>query len=339
MRIERKAALGTATLLAATLAVAYSQAGKLEGLNSAQPDAGKPEKAVSALGQPAYLNEGELRAVMPAQLNAPLGAPAEAPAKAPAEAPKKDGGVPPQQPTPDVTITTPSGVCVDKVLGKGESFRAPANSIVQGDVLVDGVRYFDNSEKTGLIIQLEREANIDAPFGADVICAGPDELTRQRTMGQAVEEMKAKGCVNGCDRVEVVKIAPGAVVSAPRAGATPIPPSAPSIGPAAGCSDRSIGKGEILHVDQNSLVQGDVAVNGRKLFDDKDTTGLLVVVDTPGGADINAPFGASVNCPVSDQGEREKLIQQTVNQLKVAGCGPSGCKQVDVITVSSGKKQ
>lgn len=48
----------------------------------------KSKDTTSATGQPSYLNEGELRAVMPAQSNAPLGealkAPAEAPAKAPA---------------------------------------------------------------------------------------------------------------------------------------------------------------------------------------------------------------------------------------------------------------
>lgn len=70
MRIERRTIAGALAAVAVTLAI--SQAEKLNGVNPAQATTGNaPDKVGSALGQPSYLNEGELRAVMPAQSNAP----------------------------------------------------------------------------------------------------------------------------------------------------------------------------------------------------------------------------------------------------------------------------
>lgn len=127
-------------------------------------------------------------------------------ATTPAATPKKG-----ETPTP----TTPgqSGVGIgDRELKSGECFQAPGNSVVQGDVMVDGVRYYDNDPRSGAIVQLGQKDGtyfVCAPWGADVIMGiSPDVLNS--VVGQAVEEMKVKGCDPnprpGCNTVNVVKL-------------------------------------------------------------------------------------------------------------------------------------
>lgn len=94
---------------------------------------------------------------------------------------------------------------VDHEMKSGETFRARDGSMIKGDVSVNGVRLYDDNENTGLIVELHQDAEITALWGANVSEVGADQTTRNAVFGQAVEEMKAKGCVNGCDRVDVVK--------------------------------------------------------------------------------------------------------------------------------------
>lgn len=94
---------------------------------------------------------------------------------------------------------------VDHEMKAGETYKAQDGSMIKGDVLVNGVRLFDDNERTGLIVELHEAATITAPWGANVSLVGMDQTTRNAVFGQGVEEMKAKGCVNGCDRVDVVK--------------------------------------------------------------------------------------------------------------------------------------
>ena len=55
------------------------------------------------------------------------------------------------------------------VMDMGETFEVGPNSIVSGDVLVNGERMFDDSETTGLIVKFEKKAKVTAPWGATVI--------------------------------------------------------------------------------------------------------------------------------------------------------------------------
>lgn len=114
--------------------------------------------------------------------------------------------------TPTPTAPGQSGAGInDKELKPGECFQAPANSVAQGDVVVDGVRYYDNNPRSGLIVQLGNGGQVCAPYGADVILLpGVDQAALNAVVGQAVEEMKANGCdpkpKPGCDTVNVVKL-------------------------------------------------------------------------------------------------------------------------------------
>lgn len=110
---------------------------------------------------------------------------------------------------PMATERPVSAQTVGRELKPGEKMKVLSKSVVMGDVIFKGVRFFDNNERTGLILQVEDEGEVEAPWGASVIHVGADQVTMERVIGQAVEEMKAKGCVRGCDRVDVVKVPGG----------------------------------------------------------------------------------------------------------------------------------
>ena len=97
---------------------------------------------------------------------------------------------------------------VDHEMKDGETYQAKNGSIVKGDVFVDGIRYFDDNGKTGLIIELHKNAKITAPYGANVSYIGADQTTRNAVIGQAVEEMKAKGCDKGLGCSSGVSVIP-----------------------------------------------------------------------------------------------------------------------------------
>lgn len=70
------------------------------------------------------------------------------------------------------------------VMDMGETFTVGPNSMVSGDVLVDGKRYFDDSANTGLIVIFEKEAKVTAPWGATV----KENIADQKLMDEIVEQ-------------------------------------------------------------------------------------------------------------------------------------------------------
>lgn len=105
------------------------------------------------------------------------------------------------KPTPEPKPTaTPDAECIpynDHVMKAGETYRVPAGKdfIVQGDVIIDGRRTYDNSEKTGAIsVVLDQKANrIKANWGADVQvfndCATPEMV--KEVYRDDLKELKA----------------------------------------------------------------------------------------------------------------------------------------------------
>lgn len=95
---------------------------------------------------------------------------------------------------------------VDHEMKAGETYTVNDGDMVKGDVLVNGIRYFDDLPNTGLIMEIHKnDTQITAPWGANVSKVGFDQATRNAIFGDAVEGMKAKGCENGCDQVNVIK--------------------------------------------------------------------------------------------------------------------------------------
>lgn len=91
---------------------------------------------------------------------------------------------------------------VDVQLKPGEKVVAEHPGFVQGDVLVSNpkrngelTRMFDNNEESGLIVSFEKGTTIIAPYGADVVYVpGLDKKVLEQLLGQALIDMKEKGC-------------------------------------------------------------------------------------------------------------------------------------------------
>lgn len=122
---------------------------------------------------------------------------------------------------------------VDRELKPGEMITTEHPGFVTGDVLVsnpnkDGeiTRMFDNNADSGLIVVFKKGTKIIAPYGADVIMIpGLDEKVIEQLVGQAVVEMRQKGCEfvktgKGCRWVYVAEpgMAPQSQVTPPQGG-------------------------------------------------------------------------------------------------------------------------
>lgn len=113
------------------------------------------------------------------------------------------------EPTPSrPLVRPPEDSEFEHEMAPGETFKAKAGSMIKGDVSVGGVRYFDDNENTGLIIELDKDADIFAPYGANVTFVGFEPAVRNAIFGQAVEEMKKKGCMPGRGCIEGVTTIP-----------------------------------------------------------------------------------------------------------------------------------
>lgn len=107
---------------------------------------------------------------------------------------------PAETPAPSA-IPTPEAVCEpmnDNIMKAGETYEVSGKEfIVQGDVLIDGVKYYDSNAKTGAIdIVLDSKTHtIKAPWGADVQvfedCATDQFI--QDTYSTDLEQLKATG--------------------------------------------------------------------------------------------------------------------------------------------------
>lgn len=201
---------------------------------------------------------------------------------------------------PPAKTADANGKCPgDRELHAGETFQVPAGCNVKGDIVVNGVKQFDDDPTTGLLVSCPAGCTIKAPFGANV---------SPRTVDDLKAEMLASGCGSKCASVKVVVIDGGA--------------TKPQVTVTDRC-DVSLPKGTKAIVPGGCVVSGDVAVNGKALYDSDQTTGLVVIVKSD--VEVFAPFGASVT---------NADPQDVVNAVKQTGCGlPNGCRIVIVVTV------
>jgi hypothetical protein len=74
------------------------------------------------------------------------------------------------------------------VMDAGETFEVSPNSMVSGDISINGVRYFDDSPNTGLIVEFQKGAKVTAPYGATV----KENIANQGLMDEIVKEIKGQ---------------------------------------------------------------------------------------------------------------------------------------------------
>lgn len=127
-------------------------------------------------------------------------------AEAVAEKVAQQAGTPPGAKVPDAQPATPTTTMVerlvDRELRREESLQVPADSVVKGDVIINGVRNFDNDPKTGEITFMQAPGKVTAPFGANVsFSVGPENLGNQGFrdfIKHNIGLMKESGCERGC---------------------------------------------------------------------------------------------------------------------------------------------
>lgn len=204
---------------------------------------------------------------------------------------------------------------ISRPIRAGETFRAPAISIVGGEALIEGERLFDDIPTTGQISVINEEATVTSPFGGFVISGGTEEEMSQ-ILGRVVMETLDNGCGNGCSEVDLIDWPAG---RRPR-GIAPVE------------LDRLMRPGETLRVQAGSIVKGDVVVNGRRLFDNDENTGAITEINKD--ADVFAEFGANITFVGCDKPTVDRLLGAAVEEMKLNGCvGDKGCDSVEVFKV------
>lgn len=91
-----------------------------------------------------------------------------------------------------------------------------------------------------------------------------------------------------------------------------------------GSTSFMINPGETKNIPANSVISGDVKLNGQALYDNDGSTGLAVLMEQAG--DVNAPWGATVYTH-SDRQSAQTRLNQIADDMKVHGCGGS-CRTV-----------
>ena len=115
--------------------------------------------------------------------------------------------------------------------------------------------------------------------------------------------------------------------------ATETPTAKPSVAP---YNDHELKPGESITVTGSALVQGDVVVDGKILYDNRSETGLIVEING-GTHTITAPFGADVQ-EFGTKVDSEVFASTEgtdVELMKEKGCGlPTGCEKVIIDKVN-----
>ncbi len=169
------------------------------------------------------------------------------------------------------------------------------NTIIAGDVKVDGIQLYDDDPKTGLVVLLEQEATVEAPWGATFI-PNPDRATADQNLTAIVEQLKIQGCDGGCSDVKVINWPTDKPIE----------------------KIYQIAPGQKITVDQNSVVIGDIKINGESLYDDEVESGLITLMEQNG--EVEAHWGAVV-IRNNSSAEAEATLQNEAANLKDEGCG------------------
>jgi hypothetical protein len=90
-------------------------------------------------------------------------------------------------------------------MAAGETFDAPPNSLLTGDVKVNGVTLYDNHADTGLVVLLPVGGEISAPWGAAVALSVPTEVQSAFLEDLIIRMFESAG-QGGVKTVEIVSI-------------------------------------------------------------------------------------------------------------------------------------
>jgi len=77
--------------------------------------------------------------------------------------------------------------------------------VISGDIVVDGKKQWsDNNASVGLVVILDREASVSAPYGASII-EMPDSSSAVSMANIKAQEVRVGGCTNnkGCATVRI----------------------------------------------------------------------------------------------------------------------------------------
>lgn len=169
------------------------------------------------------------------------------------------------------------------------------NTIIVGDVSINGRSFYDDDPKTGLVILMEEDGEMTAPWGATLI-PFPDKESAEIELPKIVEKLKTEGCEGGCTTVTSFKWPSGT-------------PEEKIV---------VLTSGEKKTFGANTVIIGDIKVNGESMFDDNGESGLITLLEKEG--EVEAQWGA-LAIRHNSFAEADKTVQIQAAELKDTGCG------------------
>lgn len=89
-------------------------------------------------------------------------------------------------------------------LPQGETKTLPANSVIEGDIIVNGQPLYDSNQNTGLIVETTTSISVTSPYGASYREFPDNTMAKQNVVSQENDMLKVKGCENTCTSVNVI---------------------------------------------------------------------------------------------------------------------------------------
>ncbi len=103
------------------------------------------------------------------------------------------------QPSPTTVPIPQASVSsgLPRELKKNETVSARKYTVISGDILVNGVpQWPSNNTMIGLVVILDQDASVTAPFGASMIEA-PDSTSAGTLANMKAQEVRMNGCTDG----------------------------------------------------------------------------------------------------------------------------------------------
>lgn len=192
----------------------------------------------------------------------------------------------------------------NKNLSAGQKVMLNGNFYILGDVKIDGKKMFDDNPKTGMFIYFKGSGEVEAPWGATVIdpLSGPVDYDKYLQ-----QDIYLGGCGSYCGDKVQIKHWPedGSLIE----------------------SETELKPGEKKIFPANTIISGDVKINGIKFYDDSDNSGLVVKLSKE--TEVEAEWGATI---YSKPAELINSFAETISGLmKQNGC-VKGCDSVEIKT-------
>lgn len=227
-----------------------------------------------------------------------------------------------------------------KIELKESDFTGGQLTVVKGDIQVNGFATHDNDPKTGDMIIIGSPATVAAKWGANVTVK-LDEANLVDFVKYNTGLMKQRGCEGGCDEVRLMRFDGKTLtrITVDQLGgttATQKPGKGASVeAKGDACVDVTLKAGDTHTTKAPGFVNGDVIVDGTRLFDDNENTALIVRLNKTGTA-INAPYGANFHCfPGEDEQTIAKALGDSIKETQQKG----GFARVDIVEWPGGKRQ